>query len=107
MRMMGFEDFAEDFGRAAKPTMNMSIYRGDFQCACGQPHWFDELIDIVCEGLMKVMVVCPLDRSYVTSVKIKTFMMVKFKGFESLAGTRLQSVEDVAALTTIRKVVRA
>ena len=106
MRMMRFDDFANDFGRAAKPTMNMSIYRDNFQCACGQSHWFDERIDIVCEGLMKVMVICPKDASYVTSLKIKTFMIVKFKGFESLAGTQITSIEDRAALMAIRMAVR-
>lgn len=94
MKLMNFERFANDFGRAVKPTMNMSIYRDSFQCSCGQSHWFDERIDIVCEGLMKVMVVCPNDPSYLTSLKIKTFLIVKFKGFESLAGTHLESQED-------------
>jgi hypothetical protein len=107
MKMMKFEDFARDFGRAAKPTMNMSIYRDNFECACGKSHWFDDEIDIVCEGLMKVMVVCPQDRSFVTSLKIKTFMIVKFKGFESLAGSHPISSQDQAALMAIKSVVRA
>jgi hypothetical protein len=105
--MMNFEDFAHNFGRAAKPTMNMSIYRDNFNCACGQSHWFDEYVNIICEGLMKVMVTCPQDDSYITSLKIKTFMMVKFKGFESLAGTRLANDNDRQALRVIHAAVRA
>ncbi len=104
--MMSFDDFARDFGRAAKPTMNMSIYRDNFDCACGRSHWFDERINIVCEGLMKVMVTCPDDESYLTKLKIKTFMVVKFKGFESLAGTRLADEIDRQALSALRMAVR-
>lgn len=106
MKMMDFESFADDFGRAAKPVMDMSIYRDSFQCSCGQSHWFDEKIDIVCEGLMKVMVVCPSDPTFLTSLKIKTFMVFKFKGFVSLAGTHLKTDEDMTAVQTIRSFVR-
>lgn len=103
---MNFSDFAENFGRAAKPVMNMSIYRDSFKCACGNSHWFDERINIVCEGLMKVMVTCPEDSSYLTSLKIKTFMVFKFKGFESLSGTRLVNQEDYITLDTMRRLFR-
>lgn len=106
MKTMNFESFLNDFGRAAKPTMDMSIYRDNFQCACGKSHWFDEGIDIICEGLMKVMVVCPDDSSYLTSLKIKTFLLVKFKGFESLAGTQLKSQSDVESVGTMRALFR-
>ena len=106
MKMMNFESFADDFGRTAKPVMNMSIYRDNFQCACGQSHWFDEEIDIICEGLMKIMVVCPNDPTFLTSLKIKTFMVFKFKGFVSLAGTHLKGEEDMIAAQTIRSLVR-
>jgi hypothetical protein len=106
MKILDFESFAEDFGRAAKPIMDMSIYRDSFQCACGKSHWFDEEIDIICEGLMKIMVVCPADAAFLTSLKIKTFMVFKFKGFESLAGTHLESEEDRVGMQTIYSYVR-
>lgn len=86
--------------------MNMSIYRDNFQCSCGQSHWFDEEIEIICEGLMKVMVVCPNDPSFLTSLKIKTFMVVKFKGFVSLTGTHLDTEEDKVAVQALRSFVR-
>lgn len=107
MKMLPFAQFAQDFGRAIKPTMNMSIYRDNFRCACGQSHWFDERIEIVCEGLMKVLLVCPQDEDYLTSVKIKTFMVIKFKGFESLAGTHISGPQDRLALNTLRSFVRS
>ena len=107
MRTLSFEGFLQDFGNAAPNTMNMSIYRDSFHCACGRSHWFDESIDVVCQGsLMKVMVTCPEDPSYITSLKIKTFMLVKFKGFDSLAGTRISSDEDALTFTTLRQYMR-
>lgn len=107
MKIMPFQRFVEDFGRSAKPVMNMSIYQDNFQCACGQSHWFDSRIKIVCEGLMKVMVVCPQDSSFVTSLKIKLFMLVKFKGFESLAGTQVKTPAEEAGLKAIYLAVRS
>ena|GEM_PF-1493128 len=102
LKVTDFEGFAEDFGRVAKPVMDMSIYRDSFQCACGKSHWFDENIDIVCEGLKKVMVVCPENAAFLTSLKIKTFLMFKFKGFESLAGAHLQSQNEIDAVRLMR-----
>lgn len=107
MKLMSFESFMEDFGNAIKPTMNMSIYRDSFACACGKSHWFDERVDIVCEGRMKVMVTCPENSSYVSSLKIKTFMVFKFKGFETLAGMKLKDEQDEIGLNLVRRVVRS
>lgn len=107
MKMMSFDGFMDAFGNAAPNTMNMSIYRDNFQCACGRNHWFDESIDIVCQGFMKkIMVTCPNDFSYITSLKIKTFMVFKFQGFESLAGTHLSESEDITAFASIRQYMR-
>jgi hypothetical protein len=106
MKMMDFESFVDYFGKAFKPVKNMSIYRDTFKCACGKSHWFDEEIDIVCEGPFKVMVVCPDDPAFLTALKIKTFMVFKFKGFVSIAGTHLNSKEQMIAVQTIRSLVR-
>lgn len=106
MKIQSFDAFMDDFGRAAPNTMNLSVYRDNFRCACGQDHWFDESIDVVCQGLMKLMVVCPRDPSYITSIKIRMFLLVKFKGFESLAGTRLEDESDVAIFEQLRRYMR-
>lgn len=107
MKMMSFEGFMNDFGKAAPNSMNMSIYRDNFQCACGRSHWFDESIDVACQGgFMKIMVICPYDSSYITSLKIKTFMMFKFKGFESLAGSHLSNSEDFIEFSSILQYMR-
>jgi hypothetical protein len=103
--MLSFEQFVQAFGNVAPNTMNMSIYRDNFQCACGSSHWFDEDADVVCQGAsMTILVVCPDDPTYLTNVKIKTFMVFKFKGFESLAGTHLQDESDITALRTLRQI---
>lgn len=107
MRMLNFEQFAQAFGNVAPNTMNMSIYRDNFQCACGSSHWFDENADVVCQGAgMTIIVVCPDDPTYVTGVKIKTFMVFKFKGFESFAGTKVRSESDVTAFRALRQITR-
>lgn len=106
MRMLEFEPFLRDFGNAGRLTMNMSIYRDNYQCACGKAHWFDEYANIVCQGFYKVMIVCPEDPAYVTTVKIKTVLGFAFKGFESLAGTRMRNDGELLALRTIRLTVR-
>jgi hypothetical protein len=105
VKMFDFDAFMDDFGRAAKPTMNMSIYRDNYKYACGNSHWFDERIAIVCEGLMKVMLICPENPAYVTAVKIKTFLVFKFKGFESLAGTKITPI-DLSKLQAIYRLIR-
>ena len=102
MKIMSFSEFLDSFGKAVKPSMNMSIYRDEFKCSCGESHWFDESINIVCDGFQKVMVTCPNDSSYLTSLKIKTFMMFKFKGFESLAGTRIKNQQENDEFAAIR-----
>jgi len=107
MRMLNFEQFARAFGNAAPNTMNMSIYRDNFQCACGGSHWFDECADVVCQGAaMTIIVVCPDDPTFITSLKIKTFMVFKFKGFESLAGTQLRDESDITAFQALRQITR-
>lgn len=105
--MLGFDSFIQDFGNAAPNTMNTSIYRDNFRCACGQTHWFDEFIEVVCQGAsMKLMVKCPDNPTYITSIKIKTFMVFKFKGFESVAGTQILNDEEAVVFNTINQYMR-
>lgn len=106
MKLMPSEDFWKDFGNAARQTMNLSIYRDGFECSCGKKHWFDESIDVICQGWgQKLVVICPDDSAYLTSLKIKTFMVFKFKGFESLAGTHLTSQADKVCLQVLRQAI--
>ena len=102
MKILTLESLLNDFGLVIKPQMNMSIYRDNFECACGEVHWFDERIKIYCEGRMKVLVACPDDPSYLVCLKIKTFMVFKFKGFESLCGAQIKTSEDVERILSLR-----
>lgn len=106
MKMMNLEAFFNDFGKAAPNTMNLSMYRDDFKCACGDTHWFDERIDILCQGYWKLVIFCPDNSDHLTSVKIKTILGIKFKGFESLAGCETSTFEDRALTEGMRKLYR-
>ena len=88
------------------PRMNMSIYQGRFDCACGSSHEYGPHIQLLCEGRMRVVMVCPKDSSYITNVGIKTFMVIKFKGFESIAGCHIKTPSDQIALRTMVGMLR-
>jgi hypothetical protein len=103
LEILGVEALLDSFGNAIKPQMNMSIYRDNFECACGRSHWFDQSIQILCEGKMKILVVCPVDKNFVTILKISTFMILKFRGFVSLAGARAKTNEEVAMLYVLKE----
>lgn len=73
MKMLSSDAFLKDFGDVAKQTMDLSIYNGSWQCACGKTHWFDRGRVLGQGWPMKLLVTCPDDPHYVTSLKIKTF----------------------------------
>ena len=99
MKMLNYKDFMRDFGKIAKQTMNLSIYNGQWQCACGKSHNFNEhALDIIGQGaVMRLMIMCPDDPHYVTNVKIKTFMV--FKWNLSVIGTGAITHRDSGNLT--------
>ncbi|AXQ95516.1 hypothetical protein LV780_18050 [Cereibacter azotoformans] len=104
MKHLNFEAFLGDFGKLTRHRMNMSMYTGSFECACGESHWFDEhRIDIIGDGFWKVLVVCPRTGRHVTSLKIKTTFGFGFKGYESLAGAELSTEEEMVMLQTLRR----
>ena len=86
--------------------MNMSIYNGPFECACGSTHEYGPHIRLLCEGRMRVVMACPRDSNYLTNVAIKTFMIVKFKGFESLSGFHVKTPADQLAIKTMLSILR-
>jgi len=106
MRMLPYEKFAEAFGNAIKPQMDMSIYNGDYECACGRSHKFDRYFTkMLAEGAMRVMIQCPDNADFLTNVKIKTFMVFKFKGFESESGTELKTPEERQMVEVLTRVL--
>ncbi len=83
--------FLESIGVAMRVRMNLSLYDGDFDCACGKKHHYGSHIKLLCQGKWRVVMECPDNPDYLTCVKIKMFMMAKFKGFESLSGYCIQN----------------
>lgn len=106
VRLLALEPFLESIGRAMLPRMNMSIYNGPFDCACGATHMYGPHIQLLCEGSMRVVMICPEDDSYCTNVAIKTFMLVKFKGFQSISGFQLKTQDEGLAIATFRSLLR-
>jgi hypothetical protein len=94
MKTNDMDAFLESIGVAIKVRMDLSLYDGDYNCACGKSHHYGYHVNLLCQGKWRVVMECPENPDYLTCVKIKMFMMVKFKGFESLSGYHIQSDKD-------------
>lgn len=105
MKFLKFNEFIENFGKACPNVFNTSLYHGTFKCACGKEHWFDPSLIICSAFSMRIMVQCPEDPTYLNNIKIKTFLLTKFKGFETLSGTKIETEEDVLAFNVIKKLI--
>jgi len=95
--------FAETLG-GRQSQMDTSPYDGHpFECACGQNHNFNSLnIEVLRElPKMRLVLACPVTDGYITCVKIKGWF--KFKGFESLFGTKIE--EELDSLDTLSKAI--
>jgi len=101
VQLLKLDGFLQSIGTAIRPQMDMSIYHGAFDCACGNSHAYGPHIDLLCEGSMRVVMVCPNDRSYMTNVAIKTFLLVKFRGFASIAGWHAKTPEVLTAAHSV------
>jgi hypothetical protein len=89
------EQFLLSFGKSLRDGMDLSLYYGNnYRCACGELHTIEFYTKILCHGFWRLMVVCPIDPSTITHVKVRMFLMVKFLGFQSINGTHLQSTHD-------------
>lgn len=106
VQLMGFEPFLRSVGMAIRPQMDMSIYNGAFDCACGNSHAYGPHIDLLCEGRMRVVMTCPNDGSYMTNVAIKTFLLFKFMGFASIAGFRAETPAELAVAHSVFRSLR-
>lgn len=71
-----------------KNSRDMSAYNGkEFECICGNIHYFDEILNDRNYGANATMIVhCPNDYNSKTIITTKYKFFVIFKGFESLAG---------------------
>lgn len=91
VRCLNVDEQIDLFGRSIKPVMNMSAYVARFECLCGSAHILNERISILREGMMKILALCPIDPSYIVTVKIKTFMGFKFQGLDTICGSRIRT----------------
>lgn len=94
MKSNNMDAFLESIGVAMRVRMDLSLYDGDYDCACGKKHHYGPHINLLCQGKWRVVMECPESPDYLTCVKIKMFMMVKFIGFESLSGYHIQNEEE-------------
>ncbi len=117
-------DFLLRVGKIMSPKMNMSIYKGEYLCACSQKHLYPtdiktdfdlnslsglhsmimqndiSMMDtkVLAEGRMLVIFQCPKDPRYITAVKIKQSFL-KFKGFKTICGYKLDNEEEILAFS--------
>ena len=104
MKLLDPIDFFSETLGGRPSQMNTSVYNGyPFECACGQIHEFDSSqIEVLRElTKMRLVLVCPVNDGYITCVKIKGWF--RFKGFESLIGTKVE--EELDPIDTLSKAI--
>lgn len=95
IKIVPMQDFLSSIGRAKREGMDLSLYHGHpYECACGKTHALDFFTELLCHAYWEVVAACPDDPHYLTRVKVKMFLMVKFLGFEGVLGTRINSEAD-------------
>ena len=100
-----FDEFIKKFGQLLPKKMNTSIYETkEYQCGCGKKHLFDSR-SVYCEGFtLRMLVGCPDDPRYLTNIKVKTgFLMMGFKGFESISSTYIKDLTPEEFLSLLTK----
>jgi len=106
--MLNIDDFIESFGTSMKVRMNISSYHGEYRCACGSDHVSCENIRKISQGKWKLMMVCPVNEHIITNVKVNVGLagFGKFKGYESLYGTKLETEKDFFTLNYYRRLLQ-
>ncbi len=101
MKLLSPNDFFAETMGGRPNMMDVSIYEGyPFECACGQIHSFSpSRVNIVRELPGRRLVFeCPEEPNFATCVKLKGIL--RFKGFVSLFGTRVE--EDMDVMDTLK-----
>lgn len=94
LMMASYDDFRDFMGPAKPNTMDLTPYAGHrWDCACGKTHPYTLMVKNPIQGIWKVVMQCPDNSTYLTCVKVKMKMWVKFEGFESLFGLKLSQEE--------------
>lgn len=100
-------EFQISVGRSMHLKMELSPFYGNlYDCACGQQHSLEFYSQILYQGFWRIVVECPDDPSYLTCVKIRMILMVKFIGLSSISGTRIQSDMDKLMIINLLSILR-
>jgi len=100
--MLSPTDFMAETLGGRSNQMDMSAYEGySFKCACGKEHVYSSDQVKVLRELPKMRLVfeCPDQPTLVTCLKLKGIF--RFKGFESIFGTKFD--EDLDVINTLKE----
>lgn len=88
--MTTLSEFLALIGKPAKDQIHYPNYYGHtYRCACGFAHLFDANTSVLCEGYLKMILACPTDPQYLTSVRTRIYGIEQFGGLEGAFGVRL------------------
>ena len=96
MKLLSSTDFFAETMGGRPNKMEMNAYQGyPFLCACGKTHvFYSSQVEVLRElPKMRLVFECPDQPIFVTCVKVKGIF--RFKGFESLFGTKVEKDLDV------------
>lgn len=108
VKMLPLRTFLETFDRKiSRNRMDLSLYEGYWDCACGHRHCMIQQQNIICQGFWKVIVRCPDDPNVLTAVKVNTkFFGMKFKDYESFAGAVISTEEDRLIMLSLLRSIK-
>lgn len=102
VKLLPMTDFQISVGRSMHIRMELApFYGASYECACGQEHILEPYSQILYQGFWRIVIVCPDDERYLTCVKIKMILMVKFTGLQSISGTRIKTDTDKLLLANL------
>lgn len=95
MMMTTLSELLALLGKPAVGKIDLTTYQGHtYRCACGVAHTFNSDCQIIREGYLKLLVLCPADRRYLTIVRIRLYSIETLGGLEGTFGTLLSDVAD-------------
>ncbi len=104
MKLLESTDFFAKTLGGRPNQMDTSTYNGyPFECICGEVHEFDSRqIEVLRElSKMRLVLACPANDGHITCIKVKGWF--RFKGFESLFGTKIE--EELDPIETLSKAI--
>lgn len=95
MIMTTMSEFLALIGKPRLNTIPLADYYGHtFLCACGYAHIFTDRVSVLCEGYLRLILVCPNNSHYLTNARTRIYSIEKYGGLEGAYGTQLLSSQD-------------